>query len=442
MCGRPIWLTWIPQPRTDRIAAVETIDAEVSGLGADGDGLVRANGERLFVPGVLPGERVRLDRTQRSVTLQAILRPSPDRTQPPCRLFGHCGGCTLQHMSMAAMADFKRRLVQDALHGAGFALPDEIDFAASPPASRRRMDLAVQRTQAAIVVGLNPRGGGDVVGLSECHVLDPTLFALIQSFEAVLRRLTCLRGRGSLLVNLLDSGPDLLLATDAAPDTGDRTRLAAFAAGAAIPRIAWRPLKGGDGESETLCALAPVHHLLSGARISPPPGAFLQASREGEQAIVAAVLAGLPGGLPRRARIVELYAGCGTLSFALARHASVWAIEGDAQAVACLHGAANGMRLRATRRDLTRQPLLAREFAGAAAIVLDPPFAGAGPQLPEVARAGSPRVILVSCNPRALARDAALLHAAGYRLEQLSIVDQFVWSSGVESVAVFAKPRR
>ena len=421
---------------------MQTIDAEVSAIGADGDGLVRADGERLFIRGVLPGEQVRLDRTQGGVTLHTVLRPSLDRAEPPCRLFGHCGGCTLQHMSMAAMSRFKRGLVQDALLAAGFTLPAEIDFAASPPASRRRMDLAVQRTQAGIVVGLNPRGGGDVVGLTECHVLEPALFALIQSFEAVLRRLTSLRARGSLLVNLLDSGPDLLLATEAAPDTGDRTRLAAFAASAGIPRIAWRPLKGGDGESETLCALAPVHHLLSGATIRPPPGAFLQASREGEQAIVAAVLAGLPGALPRRARIVELYAGCGTLSFALARHASVWAIEGDASAVACLHGAVDGMRLRATRRDLTRQPLLAREFAGAAAIVLDPPFAGAGPQMLELTRAGAAQVILVSCNPRALTRDAALLHDAGYQLEQLTIIDQFVWSSGVESVAVFAKPRR
>ena len=411
-------------------------------LGADGDGLVRVDGERLFLQGVLPGERVRLDRTHHGATLHAVLRPSPERAEPPCSLFGRCGGCTLQHLSMAAMAMFKCQLVQDALLAAGFTLPAEIDFAASPPASRRRMDLAVQRTQAGIVVGLNPRGGGDVVELSECHVLDPALFALTRALEPVLRRLTCLRARGSLLVNLLDSGPDLLLATEAAPDTGDRTRLAAFAAGAGIPRIAWRPLKGGDGESETVCALSLVHHLLSGARISPPPGAFLQASREGEQAIVAAVLAGLPGKLPRRARIVELYAGCGTLSFALARHAGISAIEGDAQAVACLHGAADGMRLRATRRDLTRQPLLAREFAGAAAIVLDPPFAGAGPQMPEVARAGVPRVILVSCNPRALAKDAALLHAGGYQLERLRIIDQFVWSSEVESVAVFAKPRR
>ncbi|WP_428392138.1 class I SAM-dependent RNA methyltransferase [Lichenicoccus sp.] len=420
---------------------METIEAEVSALGVDGDGLVQVNGERLFIQGVLPGERVQLDRKHHGATLHAVLRPSPDRAEPPCSLFGRCGGCTLQHMSMAAMAEFKCQLVQEALHAAGFALPARIDFVASPPASRRRMDLAVQRTQAGIVVGLNPRGGGDVVGLSECHVLDPALFALTQCLEPMLRRLTCLRARGSLLVNLLDSGPDLLLATEAAPGTCDRARLAAFAAGAGIPRIAWRPLKGGDGESETLCALAPVRHLLSGATISPPPGAFLQASREGEQAIVAAVLAGLPGSLPRRARIVELYAGCGTLSFALARHAGVWAIEGDAAAVACLHGAAGGMRLRATRRDLTRQPLLAREFAGAAAIVLDPPFAGAGPQMPELARAGIARVILVSCNPRALARDATLLQAAGYRLEQLTIIDQFVWSSGVESVAVFAKPR-
>lgn len=417
----------------------------------DGDGVLHAEGRTLFVPYVLPGERVRAHAAGRQAAiLDEVLEASADRATPPCSLFGRCGGCSLQHMRLGAMETFKRGLICDALTQAGFTLPNEIGFSATVPYSRRRMDLALRRTSDGVRIGLHRRAGlegegsagADIVDMTECHILDPRLFALVAAMRPVLLRLGCLRGSGSAIVNLLDSGPDLLLATDAPPDTADRTRLAAFARDAGIPRIAWRPLKGGSPEPETVCATGPVHLDLSGARIRPPPGAFLQASRDSEAAIVNAVMAGLPASMPRSARIIELYAGCGTLSFALATRGKVLAIEGQKDAAACLLMAAPGMRIEALHRDLIRQPLLAKEFAKAAVIVLDPPFTGMGPQMREVAQSGTPRVILVSCNARMLRQDAGLLHAAGYRLERLDVIDQFLWSSGVESVSVFVRPKR
>ncbi len=442
--------------QTISLSAIEPgFEVTVSALGADGDGVLHADGRTLFLPYGLPGERVRVHASGRqAAVLDEILDASADRAIPPCSLFGRCGGCSLQHMRRGAMESFKRGLVCDALSQAGFALPAEIGFVGTAPASRRRMDLALRRTSTGVLIGLHRRagaddarveGGGtknDVVDMTECHVLDPRLFALVARLRPVLLRLSCLRGSGSAVVNLLDSGPDLLLATDAPPDTADRTRLADFARDAGIPRIAWRPLKGGSLEPETVCTTGPVHHDLSGARISPPPGAFLQASRDSETAIVAAVLAGLPAAMPRSARIIELYSGCGTLSFALATRGKVQAFEGQKDAAACLLKAAPGMRIEARHRDLVRQPLLAAELGRAAMVVLDPPFGGTGPQMGEIARSGVARVIMVSCNPRVLRQDAALLHAAGYRLERLTVIDQFLWSSGVESVVVFVKPSR
>ncbi len=423
----------------------QTIEAIVAALGAEGDGVLRGGGATWFAPYVLPGERVRLRPGIRpAAVLEAVLEASADRVVPPCGLFGRCGGCRLQHASPASMAAFKQGLVRDALSQAGFTLPDTVGFSGAAPGSRRRMDLALRRTPFGLLVGLHRRPGAEadaVIDLTECHVLEPRLFALIGTLRPVLLRLGCLRGNGSLIVNLLDSGPDLLLATDVAPDSADRSRLAVFAREARIPRIAWRPLKGGNLDVEVVCSTAPVHHRLSGVAIRPPPAAFLQATRDGEAAIVAAVLAGLPP-MPRRARIVELFAGCGTLSFALAGRAKLLAVEGQKDAVACLREAAPGLRLEALHRDLVRQPLLVGELGGAAAIVLDPPFNGAGPQMGEIAASAVARVILVSCNPKALRQDAGLLRAAGYRLDRLSVIDQFLWSSGVESVAVFVKPRR
>ena len=241
------------------------------------------------------------------------------------------------------------------------------------------------------------------------------------------------------MANLLDSGPDLLLRTDGVLTAADRVRLAAFATEHGVPRIGWAR---GTGAPETACQLRPAVTRLGGVSVAPPPGAFLQASREAEAAIVSAVLGGLPEPLPRGARVAELYAGCGTLTFALAARVRVVAFEGDPAATAALAAAANGAglagRIAVQCRDLVRQPPQAAELAGCAAVVLDPPHAAAPPAVMQaIAASGVARVIYVSCNPTTLGRDAAALRAAGYALLSAVPVDQFLWSARLESVAVF-----
>ncbi len=220
---------------------------------------------------------------------------------------------------------------------------------------------------------------------------------------------------------------------DADLTAADRIRLAAFAQQEGVPRIAWAR---GDGPPETAAQLAPVRLRLGPGEVAPPPGAFLQASPQGEAAIRDAVIAALPAQLPPRAPIIELYAGCGTLTFALAERARVLAYESDAASVAALRRAGHP-KVDASQRDLARQPLQAAALRGAAAVVLDPPWAGAGPQAQPLAGSAVPVVIYVSCNPAALARDARPLLAAGYRVERVTPVDQFLWSARVEAVAVF-----
>jgi 23S rRNA (uracil1939-C5)-methyltransferase len=177
--------------------------------------------------------------------------------------------------------------------------------------------------------------------------------------------------------------------------------------------------------------------------VRPPPGGFLQASAEGEAAIVEAVLAGLPEKLAGKARIAELYAGSGTLTFALAQRARVAAWEGDGPALAALKEAVNrgGLagRVEAFARDLARGPLGEAELAGFAAVVLDPPHAGAAAQVARIAASAVKRVIYVSCNPAALGRDAAVLRGAGFRLLSAVPIDQFLWSARLESVCVFSR---
>ncbi len=404
----------------------------VARIGADGDGLAEGPaGQKLFLANTLPGELVQpATLTKRGdgwAGPAEILEPSPDRVTPPCPHFGPCGGCTLQHWSDAAYARWKLDRVAGS---AGLAAPA---LARSPPGTRRRMDLAIRRERGAILIGLHQRRSAEIVDMQACPILHPTLFGLVQALRPALVRLEGLRRAGEASVNLLETGPDLLLRTDAPLSARDRTNLADFARREGCPRISWASL--GADVSEPAAHLTPPILSFSGWRTEIPPGAFLQATQEGERAIVEAVLLALPARI--KGAIVELFAGCGSLTHALSARARVLAYEGDPAAAAALRRAANP-RVQVTVRDLVRQPLAAGELKAAGAIVLDPPFGGAAAQMHALAASGLP-IVYVSCNPAALARDASTLLAAGYVVRSVAGIDQFLWSTQVETVIGFTR---
>ena len=410
-------------------------------MGSDGDGVaILPDGGLAYLPLTLPGERVfasALVKRGDGWTGEArLLHASPERQNAPCPHFGACGGCTLQHWQDAPYAAWKSAQLAGALSRAGFADVTLAPLARTPPGGRRRMDLALLRDNAGVHVGLHRRRDRTVVDIETCLVLEPGLVALIGALRRVLPGVAGLRRAGSAVVNRLDSGLDVLLRTDGPLVATDRTKLTALAREAGLCRVSWAL---NDEPPEPAAQLAPPQVNLAGVTVAPPPGAFLQASASAEAAITAAVLAGLPDKFVGKARIVELFAGCGTLTFALAERARVVAYEGDRGAHESLRRVIAGRRIEAIQRDLARQPLTAKELAGATAIVLDPPFTGALAQMPGLAASGAARIIYVSCNPGALARDAKALHQAGYGVVSATPVDQFLWSAQVESVVVFGR---
>lgn len=176
------------------------------------------------------------------------------------------------------------------------------------------------------------------------------------------------------------------------------------------------------------------------ARVSPPPGAFLQPTPQGEAALVAAVRDAI--GAARR--IADLFAGCGTFALPLAETAEVHAVEGDAAMTAALdagwRGATGLRRVTTEARDLFRRPLTATELGRFDAVVLDPPRQGAAAQTAELARSRVAVVAAVSCNPVTFARDAKTLVAGGFALDWLQVIDQFRWSPHVELAARLSRP--
>ena len=418
----------------------------ISRVGADGDGIgTLADGSPLYIPFALPGERVVARPMSRHAegwiaSADTILEPSPDRVAPRCTHFGVCGGCVAQHWAEPGYRAWKIGLLQAGLRRAGYGDAPIDPIVAGMPGSRRRIDLAVRRLPAGVRLGLHRARSSEVVDLTDCTVLHPDLFALIAPLRALLTRLRTLRKEASAVVNLLDSGPDLLLRGDAPIEQTDRNLLIEFARTHGLPRVSWAL---GVDTPETVCSLRPATTSLSGTIVAPPPGAFLQAADVGEAAIVDRVLAALPAKLYAKSRVAELYAGCGTITFALAPKVRVVAYEGDRDAFAALRTAANnpatGGRVEAIQRDLTRQPLLVKELSSFAAVVLDPPHNGAPEQIAQVGASGVGTVVYVSCNPGALAKDGLLLKQSGYRLESVTPIDQFLWSARLESVCVFRR---
>jgi 23S rRNA (uracil1939-C5)-methyltransferase len=413
-------------------------------MGAGGDGIALGP---IYVPQGLPGERLEVAITGKRgdgalASIHEILNPSPDRIAPACVHFLEgCGGCALQHWAPAPQATWKRERLRAALARGGFADAPVAETITTPPGARRRADFAIRRGTDGLRLGFHATGSATILDVRACPVLHPRLVALLAPLRDLLPRLPALKRDGSAVVNLLDTGPDLLLRTDGALDAAGRALLAAFAAQHGLPRIAWAR---GNGAPEIAAQLGPASISLSGVAVTPGPGAFLQASPEGEQAIIAAMLAALPAKLAGRGRIADLHAGYGTLSLALAWRGRVTAFESDGAAVAALANAAAkaGLPLAATRRDLVRQPLTVAELAPFAAVVLDPPFTGAAEQAALLARSAVPAVIYVSCNPQALARDLRVFADQGWRVDAATPIDQFLWSGQLESVVTLSRPGR
>lgn len=404
----------------------------VDRLGHLGDGIADTADGPLFVPFALLGEHVTVERHGSRASLISVDVASPDRIAPACRHFGVCGGCALQHLAPEPYAAFKHRRVADALAAERLEAPVD-PIVLLPPGTRRRATFTARRTDGGTALGYNTRGSHRLVAVEECPVLEPVLVAALPRLNRLAARLVHPKDATRFVVTATDNGLDVALIGARRIDEAERMRLPALAAELGLARLAV------DGE--LIATIRPPSLDVGGTAVAAPPGGFVQAVAEAEAALAAIVVEAVG----KARRVCDLYAGIGTFSLRLARTATVHAIEGDAAALAALEAArrfARGLKPVTTeRRDLVRRPLSAKEFSRFDAVVLDPPHAGAKPQVELLARASVPRIAYVSCNPATLARDLAILVAGGYVVDRVVPVDQFVWSTEVEAVAVLSRRR-
>jgi 23S rRNA (uracil1939-C5)-methyltransferase len=227
-------------------------------------------------------------------------------------------------------------------------------------------------------------------------------------------------------MTLIDGVVDLLLKGIAADGLQRIEALGAFAAERQLARLG---IDQGIGP-ETLFEPAPATISLSGRSVTFPVGGFVQATADGEAALVASVREAVVGA----DHVADLFAGLGT--FALATGAA-YAAEASRDAAAALKRAASATAVE--HRDLYRRPLARDELSRFDAVILDPPRAGAEEQVRALAASTVRRIAYASCNPATFARDARLLTDGGYLLRWIRPVGQFRWSTHVELAASFVK---
>lgn len=419
----------------------EPLEVEVHGLAHGGDAVGRRpDGKVCFVGHAVPGERVlvQIESERRSWSrgrLVAVLEPSPDRVEPPCPYAGPgaCGGCALQHVTVDRQADLLRQVVVDQLERIGHLTDPPVVPTVQPHRADGNLGY---RNRARFSVGAGGRLGfhrqrsDEVLPIDWCRLL--TAAAQATRAEAG----DDWKGADSVTVRAGDDGTgndgaglvEVVPGEEALPGMPEGSAALALidALGTAHP-LRGRPF---------------VEHTVHDATFRVSATSFFQPSTAAAAVLVDEVLAG--AAVADGHQVLDLYSGVGLFSHFLAgAGATVTAYEANEAAVADARHNLAALDVEVVAADAAQavRALAEAEVGGQVdAVVLDPPREGAGAGLcDDLARLGPRRLVYVACDPAALARDAAVLIARGYRLIRVVPVDQFSMTGHVEAVASFLR---
>lgn len=399
-------------------------------LGHRGEGIARDGDRRVFVPYALPGETVTAEIEGDHARLVDIVEASPDRVAPICPHYARCGGCAVQALAPAAYAEWKRGLVETALRNAGLSL-DVAPLVDAHGAGRRRVTFHARMEKGKARVGFMAARSHEIVEIDACPLLVEALAGALPAARAIARILSP-RGKPlDLSFTATRDGMDVDLRGPGPLEDHETGALIKAAEAHDLARLS------NHGRLVTLRRAPFVQ--IGPARAPLPPGAFLQATEAGEEAIAARVLAATRGAK----RVADLFCGVGAFALRLAQSARVSAYDSSAEAVEAMFAAArnaSGLKpLDGAARDLFARPLSARELAPFDAVVFDPPRAGALAQAAEIASSTVETAVAVSCSAQSFARDAEILLTGGFSVRSVVPIDQFRHAPHVEIVAIFSR---
>jgi 23S rRNA (uracil1939-C5)-methyltransferase len=403
-------------------------------IGHRGDGVADTAEGPVFVAYALPGESVEAEAVPGHPDRRHLLRvetESAERIAPICPHFGTCGGCAVQHWETARYRDWKRGLVIEALAQAGIDTPVGELIDAQGDGRRRAVFHARRGIQDILQVGFAAARSHEIIAIDRCPILAPSLDGALKAAWAIAEMLQSERKPLDIQVTATETGLDVDVRGSGPLTTKRLSLLAPVAATHKLARL--------TRHGEIVAQRAAPTLTMGRAKVTLPPGSFLQATAEGE-----AVLARLVDEAVRSAKsVADLFCGVGPFALRLAERARVIAADSDGDAIAALMqatAATMGLKpIDAQARDLFRRPFTAKELAKIDAVIFDPPRQGAQAQARELASSKVPVIVGVSCNPATFARDAHILIDGGYKLASVTPVDQFRYSAHVELVGKFTK---
>lgn len=414
----------------------ETLEVTISALGGMGDGLAESNGTRYYVPFSCAGETVRILPTQPKAKLLEVLQPADDRQTAPCVHFGQCGGCQLQHLNPSAYAEFKQQLLQQILKRLGVEESVLQPLITVGQHSRRRAEFKLSKGQSGVDLGFYAAASHQVIPLRECLVVESPIFEAAIMAKAPIEAMKKPGILSAIHITQLSYGLDVILHLKKPLTEAERELWVQHAR-----KQGWVRLTQQQAESRTtLYDYGQAVMQFGEVEVALPAGAFLQASRAGEQAILSQLRQHLTGCI----RLLDLYAGAGTYSFPMAQQCQhVTALEGEDSLIAAMHNAIvkQGLetRIEARIQDLFRQPVPAEQISSYDGIIINPPRNGALPQVKNIAKSTVKKLVMVSCNPATFQRDAQTLLEGGYTLRGAVAIDQFTYSAHLEVVAYFER---
>lgn len=416
------------------------LELEITELGAGGDGIAKDGDDLYFVAGTCPGDRVSVkvgEKKRHGIVagLVEILRPSKDRVAPPCQHFGICGGCSLQFLSDDAYSDWVKFKVENALAHHSLSYVSVLEPIISPAHARRRVALKAMNAGGRILLGFNEKQSNTLVDLKECTISDPAIAAAIPKLKLALKDVVP-AGKPSLVhITRTYTGLDILVETKKTLTLDARQMLVEFANKYNIAAI---HVDDGGFNDPVIILREPLMKF-GACKVPLPPAAFVQATPDGEAALVKFVTEACHGAK----RVADLYAGIGTFTLPLAANSQVLAIEGAKSAHAALKTGVNraqGLKeIITAERDLARRPLSEKELDAIDVVVLDPPRAGAKDQIERIAHSSVNKVVSISCSPDTFARDARILTDAGFSIKDVQPVGQFRWTTHVEVAGTFER---
>jgi len=437
-----------PKKASPKTTSQEPFELEIEGLSHEGRGIGRHNGKTCFVSDALPGEKVLAKVSQSHKRFDEaqcieVITASPERVDPVCPHYGSCGGCNLQHLQHDAQINAKEALVLDQLQRLGKVSPQALAPAieSAPLHYRRSARVGINQLQrdGSPIVGFRRRNSNKLVQIEQCPVLLPAAEQLLQALPELLAQSDNFKGITHAEITLGDQHHALTLRIKQSPDKQllDQIQHRSQELGFCLFIDNGKEILPYAEDSELWYQLGEPAQTLSFR-----PGDFLQVNAGVNQAMINRAIEWLAP--TAEDRILDLFSGIGNFTLPLAvQGGEVVGVEGSARMVERAQQNATANDLENCQfyeadlsGDLSRQPWYQQGFSK---ILLDPPRTGALEAIRQISHYNASEILYVSCNPAALARDAAELVSLGYKMEKFCVMDMFPQTAHVESLALFRK---